>query len=281
MATLGLDIGGSSVKAAAIAGSASCARSDEYDNPSPEQVRDAVVQAIERLPRSEALSRVGLCAPGVIDDSSRVLAAVNMPRLEGARLDEIVRDALRRAGIAADPTLPPLTDARAAAHDAVRTLGLGGRVLAVSIGTGVGACLLADARPVVVTGRGPGHFGQIDVTLDNDTGDGTLESYIGLRALRARYAPDLHAALARPDPLQPHLRALARALRIAHALFRPSTIILLGGTGIALRPAVGVLHSMTSARLTRVADPDWRLLCGMDVFHAARGAARLVADPEP
>ena len=116
----------------------------------------------------------------------------------------------------------------------------------------------------------PGH----DV-VGPDGGAGGLEGYIGVAALRRAYGPDVSAAVAKFTGDEPPLLALVRALRIAHAIYRPDHIALCGGIGTRLRPLLGLLRERTAARLTNVAKAGYTLTCGDDDFHAARGAADL------
>ena len=101
-----------------------------------------------------------------------------------------------------------------------------------------------------------------------DGGAGSLEAYIGGRTLAGRDP----ATLSIDDP---PIKALVRALRICHALYRPNEIALLGGVGIRLPHLERPLYERISKRLTKLARGDWRLGFGEDDFHAARGAARL------
>jgi predicted NBD/HSP70 family sugar kinase len=76
-------------------------------------------------------------------------------------------------------------------------------------------------------------------------------------------------------PDDPPLRALARAVRIAHALYRPHHVFLAGGIGIRLKPFVDGLHRQVAHQLTRISRPDATLSAAQSDFHAAQGAARL------
>jgi len=122
-----------------------------------------------------------------------------------------------------------------------------------------------------------GHIGQIDISLNGpevvgpDGGRGGLEGYIGGSALLARYGENA-ASQIRPEDLA--FRALARTIRICHALYRPHHVCLAGGTGIRLAPLLIPLRAEIESALTTLARPGWTLSCGEDDFHAARGAAR-------
>jgi hypothetical protein len=100
----------------------------------------------------------------------------------------------------------------------------------------------------------------------------TLEGYMGLPALRARYGDGL-AGVMRVDG--PPVGALVRALRIAHAIYVPQRVVLLGGVGIRMGALVAGIREAVSDGLTSLAKPGWTLEVGESDFHAARGAAWL------
>ncbi|HRQ71906.1 MAG TPA: ROK family protein [Phycisphaerales bacterium] len=285
MITLGLDIGGSSVKAALLRDGATIAlaRSAAYERPGAGRIASALREAFEALglPPDEPTEAVGICAPGVREPGSTVvLASLNLPGLVGADLRAL---AARTLGVAPGSLrLTVTTDAHAAAIDVQRSRRIAGRLLAISLGTGVGACVLDDGRPLRVTGDGPGYFGQIDVSLGDDAprgpdgARGTFEAYIGLPVLAGRLRTDAMAASLTPD--DPAVRALIRAMRIGHAIYRPDEVWLLGGVGIALRPLLPNLRDRVRDGLTSLARPGWRLSAGDDLHHAARGASRLAVE---
>ncbi|MCC6677537.1 MAG: ROK family protein [Phycisphaerales bacterium] len=281
MTALGIDIGGSSVKTALLRGEAVIAtgQSPRYSGPDARAIAAAIAAAIPSEARlSFPPPDVGVCAPGLYDPARRcITTSVNLPGLVGVDLRDLISQALARPVTG----LSVRTDAHAAAVD-YWTLHPGpDRVLALSLGTGVGACVLDDGRPVRLTGPSSGHLGQMDVSVEGepvplgpDGGRGSLEGYIGLPALIARYGPDLRGAFAEPAPAAP-LRALARAIRITHAVYRPQRTVLLGGVGLLLAPSLEVLRALVSKELTSLARPGWELACGDHAHHAAAGAARL------
>lgn len=282
--TLGIDIGGTSVKCVMLrAGEVvHTGRSRAYDRPSAEGVAAAIREAAP-AGQGGRIGVIGLCVPGLTDPARRVVTrSLNLPGLEGASLDALLTHALSLDAHA--PGLLRLcTDAHAAAHDFWFSTGRRpGRLLALSLGTGVGAAVLDDDRPLVVSGQGPGHIGAIDVSggdpappMARDGAIGTLEAYIGLPALVARLGPQPADALGRQEVDRPPLEALVRALRIAHAIYRPTRIALLGGVGRALAGHIGGIRAAVVSGLTTLAHPDWTLEAGTTDLHAALGAARL------
>ena len=280
---LGIDIGGTSVKLCVLGSQSQplFARSQAYRRPDRDQLLRAIADASKDL--AQTPETIGICAPGIFDSNSgRFVTCINIPGLIGASLDDLAAAARCESARASLHT-----DAFSAAigfHS--HRGGFPGRALALSLGTGVGACVLDDGVPLHISGKSPGHFGQLDVSLDDeapigpDGGRGGLEAYIGLPALRSRFNLDGEElgrrvnALTRTD--QP-LRALARAIRIGHAMFRPDAVWLLGGIGQALATASDELKALIDADLTSLARPGRELHFAAHAFHAAMGAAELGA----
>lgn len=290
MTRLGIDIGGTSVKAARLEADAVAAtgRSKRYRRPSLERLRDAVDEAVSRVldPRGR-VDAVGVCVPGVYDEASgRITASINVPSLAGIKVEELFSRAL--AGFLRGVRITVVSDAHAAAHDCWVIERVQGRLLAISLGAGVGACVLDEGVPLRVSGRSSGHFGQIDVSVNEgrrkppvgpDGGRGGLEAYLGAAALAARYGRGYTARLGTLGAKDAPLAALARAIRIGHAMYRPQHVRLLGGAGLALAPVLGVLRREVEAGLTSLARSGWSLAAGSTAFHAACGAARLAEPP--
>lgn len=285
MAHLGLDIGGTSVKGALVAPGGNVlavSRSREYARPSIDALIEAVAAAV---PACDApLATVGLCVPGLLDAAkTRVEYSANLPALQELPLREIVRRALDAGSMHTPDHLGVHADAAAAAYGYWWTARPQGRLLALSLGTGVGAAVLDDGEFLRVSAESPGHIGQLDVSLDDhapigpDHGRGGLEAYIGAPALRRTLGDNFPPRLATLDSHAAPIRALARALRICHAIYRPNEIALLGYVGLSLAPAAAALRAAVDTDLTRVARPDWRLRFADSPHLAAEGVARLAA----
>jgi len=73
---------------------------------------------------------------------------------------------------------------------------------------------------------------------------------------------------------EPPVRALVRAIRVAHAIYRPQHVCLTGGIGVRLAGIVPGIRSAVSEKLTRVAREGWTLFTGEDDYHAACGVTR-------
>jgi glucokinase len=275
--SLGIDVGGTTVKSAAVRGEDVLwtGRSERYARPDVDQIIAAIQKACGRLDAPP--HHVGLCVPGVLDaGKEHVAISANVPGLVGLPLRELVSRALGTDGL----TPAVVNDSNATGYDIYRTRHLAGRLLIIAIGTGVGAAVLDEGRPLCIDGESPGHIGQVDVTIEGpivfgpDGGRGGLEGYLGSAALRARYGSD-PAAKVRPG--DPPFKALVRILRICHAMYRPQHVCLAGGTGIRLGHLVDSLKRATDVELTIIARKDWTLSVADNDFHAASGIARIAA----
>lgn len=273
--TLGIDVGGTSVKLAAIReGHTLWTQKTNYCKPTADELLAAVRDAAAG--RASDVTAVGVCVPGILDDArQRVTFSANVPGLHDIRLAEIAAAATGHAPAA----LRIVNDTLATAYDIYAVRKLCGRMIVLALGTGVGACALDDGTPLRVDGDSPGHIGQIDVSLEGqpviapDGGAGGLEGYIGAAALRQRYGPGATPTRLRAN--DPPIRALVRAIRICHALYRPQHVILAGGIGIRLAHLAPAMRDAISHHLTRLARPDWTLTTADHDHHAASGAARL------
>ncbi|MFK7883616.1 MAG: ROK family protein [Phycisphaerales bacterium] len=283
MNTLGIDIGGTAVKVALrdqtefVTGISS-----EYARPTRELLDRMIREAIELLPndRMKTVQRVGLCVPGRrAPDNQSIELAVNVPGLVGYPFQEIVANAIGHSA-----QIELLGDAEAATQDATACCPGARRVLGIAIGTGVGIALIEDGQSIGIGSDGIGHFGQIDVgpigdgsTLGSkvgpDGGRNSLEAYLGLPALQARFGaalPERIAALPNDDPA---IIAMSRAIRIGLAVYAPDAVFILGGLGLAIAPLSSQIDAMVRDDLTSAAPRSWRLGFGVSRFHAARGAA--------
>lgn len=299
--TLGLDIGGTRIKAALLHDGRLVGTfvTSRYRRPDRQTLLSAVAEAVQGvtqekagsepfsptcyLPQDDLLpekslplfSGVGISVPGVLShDRRRVLLSANVPGLQEIELPGLWAELAPRGVVT--------TDQIAAAVDYASLNSIRGRLLSIAIGTGVGAAVLDCSAghpmgiPLRVNGDSPGHLGQVDVSLSDDPpigpdgGAGSVEAYLGAAALG-----EVDPAALSIDDLP--LRALVRLLRVCHALYRPDHIALLGGIGLRLSHLGELLQERVNDRLTRLARPGWQLGFGADDFHAARGVARLAA----
>jgi predicted NBD/HSP70 family sugar kinase len=307
----GLDVGGTSIKGVlgVVRGGdggigdesvewVARAQSGVYSKPGVEIVRSALRDvAAELLRASDGTGRVGavgLCVPGVVEPTTqRVSASVNMPGLVGVSLRELASDAVLERGQGGGLHVSVVGDALAAAEECRRALLVadGERLMAVALGTGVGMVVLDGQKQLLVNPGTSGHFGQIDVSLDRDEskvpigpdgGRGSLEAYIGLAALKARFGDgeSLRRGLAGITIGDDPIRALVRGLRVVLAIYKPRVVVLVGGVGAALGQSkvAGELRGAVSRDLSRVVPMDWRLAFAQDGFYSARGAGHRAAN---
>jgi len=280
LTAIGLDIGGTSIKAALVRGRAvvSTTRSISYERPSRSELQSCLEQVCAALGELSDVERVGLCLPGILaPDRSMVVHAVNIPGLEGVPLGELVRQVLGRA-------LPcrVFNDAHASTFGYWMENPGEDRLLGLALGTGIGACVLDGGQWLRVTGASSGHIGQIDVGPCSDTqplgpdgGRNSLEGYLGIAALRDRYGEGFADRIGQLGMDEPPMKALIRAVRICHAIYQPARVVLLGGVGIRMAGQRAELREAISCELTCVAVDGWTLEAGSSDYHAAAGAAWL------
>lgn len=279
MICLGIDIGGTSVKLAAVENGKTLwtGQSPFYSRPTTSKLIEALAQAANG--RVHSVDFAGICVPGLLDAEKRMInLSVNVPGLMNIVLDELVARALGK-GI---HQLKIINDAVATATDVIRAKQLKGRVVSVALGTGVGMGVLDDEVPLMFEGASPGHIGQVDVSISGDVpigpdgGAGSLEGYMGVPALIQRYG-SMETFYRTAKATDVPLRALGRAIRICHAIYRPNHVVLVGGVGTRIKHLVPDLKAQIDTDLTSVARRDWTLSAGDHDFHAALGAARLAS----
>jgi len=278
---IGLDIGGRSVKAVLLVDGEvrALAQSAAYERPDRGTLDAALDHVLSRVqPTSDGPIPVGVSTPGILaGDGHTVALSVNLPGLNDLHLGKAVRD---RVGRVASTRV--VSDAFAAAFGYWCMEKPAGRMLCLALGTGVGAALLDDGEQVMVTGNTPGHLGQLDVGrcdaardhVGPDGGVNTLEAFVGANALHARFGETPAQSLVGASDSDPAWQALARAIRIAHAVYRPHHVVLMGGIGIRLAPAISKLDRLVREGLTGVAREAHTLTAATSDRLGAIGAAR-------
>ncbi|MBO6513790.1 MAG: ROK family protein [Phycisphaerales bacterium] len=280
---VGIDLGGSSVKAAVRHPNnrMETVTSDRYADPSRDDLIHAIRSCITRLDVAEVNS-VGLCLPGKRNGSGTAIEwAANLPALNGWLFQDLIQTALGQD----TQDFKVVSDADAAAYDYACSYPVRGRTAAISLGTGVGLCVLDGSSLCTIgdpsKGTGIGHLGHLDVgrhgSVDRFDAHGsrnTLESYIGASALND-YQHDGQLDLAELGQSDPPISALIHAFRTVHAIYIPDRIVLLGGVGLALRPLQSMIREQVSSQLTPLNRVEWALEFGDSSYHAAQGACRL------
>ena len=279
MRALGIDIGGTSVKVAMLRDGEVdwTGQSAFYERPTTGQLIDALNDAARG--RAVAANVAGLCVPGRYDPAARIVTlSVNVPGLMNVKLDDLIA----RAFGDEVKHIDVVTDTVAAAYDLYALRGMRGRLLSIALGTGVGMAVLDEGKPLFIEGASPGHLGQVDVSIAGDDvigpdgGAGSLEGYMGVPALVKRYG-SVENFLQNATVNDGSVKALVRAIRICHAVYRPQHVALVGGVGTRMRRLIDDVKRAVDTNLTSVADKTWTLSAGEHDFHAAAGAARLAA----
>jgi len=270
MNPIGIDLGGTSVKAVAWDGASwRRVQSEPYAFPTRAEITRAVRSSIARLlPESDHPVQAGICLPGrAAGDGSCIDLSVNLPVLNGWAFSEMFE------AIGIETNSKACSDSIAAGTDFVRTERLNGRAACISLGTGVGLGVFDDGEPVGIGARGIGHLGMIRVD-----GGGSLESVVGVSTLRSRFGDEIHSGISTMDDDDPVIRAIVRAVGVVHAIYVPRYVVLLGGVGLALSTQLERLERLLRSEKCPVGDSDWELRFGSSAFHAAMGAARLAQD---
>src|SRR4051812_13848292 len=138
MISLGIDVGGTSVKMAALEGDRVLwtGQSGFYSKPDPAALNKALQQAAAG--RVSRVDRAGICVPGLMNpERTMVTLSVNVPGLMGLDLTTMARDALG-SGV---PALRVCNDAVSCATDVIHALKLKGRTMVIAMGTGVGCAV--------------------------------------------------------------------------------------------------------------------------------------------
>ncbi len=284
MTALGIDIGGSSIKAVCIqsGGAVRTAISQRFKHPDRAELTSAIKECLVALGVNQP-KRVGLCLPGRMNpDRSAIEIAVNLPALKDWSFDDLLTTVFGHS----ITQYRVVSDADAAAHDFATDHPIPGRTAALSLGTGVGLCVLDATEPVSIGTAGAGHIGHVgDMDIgrfgssDRLTNAGTRntpESYFGAAALQ-RWSTGSGLNLSTLTQTDPPIKALVQTLRIIHAIYLPSRIVLLGGVALAFKPHANMIAKLVNHQLTPLADPNWTLDFATTPHHAAQGAAKLAA----
>lgn len=250
---VGLDLGGTSIKAGALAQDGRVLARDQAPTPldeGAEAVLDALAACARAVARERAIERVGLGTPGLVDRARGLVeASPNLEAMVGAPLREGLA---RRLGLAS-ARVRIENDANAAAL-AEEKLGAGrarGDSCMVTLGTGVGGGLVLGGELFVGPGGLGGEIGHLVIHAGGEPcgcgNRGCLEQYASATAAerRARAAglePDLERlagrARASDGPERRLLgeigRDLGRGLGLVVTLLDLRTFIVGGGFGAAL-----------------------------------------------
>jgi glucokinase len=243
---LGVDIGGSGVRAAPLAdGSPSSFAEQPLDATLARELVTARILAAMRGAARGPVASVGFSFPAFLDDDGRVRDALNLPGLDGMDLRSVARAEFGpvRVAILPDSAASALAEARAGSGRGAR------RVLTVVIGTGCNAGMTVGGEIVELGGGALGDAGHGAVTLRDVEcwcgGRGCLEAHLSGIAFDRR-APSLgltdrRALLAEARAVDGGARAVVReagaalgaALASWSAMLWPDRVVVGGGVGLA------------------------------------------------
>lgn len=168
---VGIDIGGSTTRAGivdelgAVVALASLPTPDAGD---PAALAEIVARLVAEVGAHAAATtnRIGIGLPGVREPHTQVmLRAVNLPRLEGVDVRDLFQRRLKcPVSLDTDVNAAGFAQWRSAASlDTAAHAPLPNRFVYLSLGTGVGGCVILDGHIVRHTRGGPGHLGHLVV----------------------------------------------------------------------------------------------------------------------
>jgi glucokinase len=190
MPILGIDIGGTRLKAGLVDERGNIVRKTAIETPTDlEALRASVTSVIQKLTApGEVPIAVGVACKGIIDTSTATVVTLpgTFKFLEGVRLPDLVSPSFKEA-----PPVYADNDARAAlAGEIVWGAAKGRRnVIMLTLGTGVGGAVLVDGEIMRGASGAAGLLGHITITPQGrfcDCGNrGCLETVFSARAIEA------------------------------------------------------------------------------------------------
>lgn len=186
---LGLDIGGTEIKAGLVDASGRLLKSASTATPAdPDSLRRCLADLIRQVAAEAAPRAAGIAAKGIINAATTRVEALpgTLSFLEGRLLGELIAPLLApQTPIAAD------NDARAAMAGEFKwgaAQGCSDAVL-LTLGTGVGGAVVAGGRLLRGVGGVAGHFGHLTMDPDGPPcicgNHGCLETFFSARAIEA------------------------------------------------------------------------------------------------
>ncbi|WP_308798237.1 ROK family protein [Agromyces silvae] len=237
---IGVDVGGTSIKAVLADAHGRVLELVRRETPSPDVLGDGVVDAVARIladvPDDDGLLPVGVVVPGIVDETRGM--AVHSANLGWRDLPmaAMLEDRLGRPiGFGHDVRAGGLAEARwGAAADATGTIAF------VPIGTGIAAAILIDGVPLVAGGWA-GEIGQVRVSDVRFAGRRVEEVASAAGTARRAALADAEAVVRRVRDGDAAATAvwndtvdvLADALAGMTATIAPTTIVIGGGLALA------------------------------------------------
>ncbi len=265
---LTFDLGGTRLKSGIVEGGTGVVTGFEVTESAPdvESALAAVGTVGDRLRTATTVDAVGLCLPGLLADDGRVLALPGkLAGIEGRNISDWLR---QRFGLT--PTVR--NDAIAFGVGEARYGAACGheRAVVVTIGTGIGCCVLQHGTPIGSGALGGGLLGgQIPIApatggpADTSGRHGTIEALCAAARIvdhvraaggSATSVPAVYTAWQAGEEaarrgIAAYQRDLARALvALAHA-HTPSVVVLGGGPALPEAPLLVGLEAQVNAAL--------------------------------
>jgi len=289
-ALVGIDVGGSTIKAASFAADGTALDRLRVPTPSAETLVATVANIVNGFRSVHDVQRVGLAVPGLVDDAAGIsVRPINLD-WERVAVGKLVE---KRCGV----PVTLMQDVRAAAV-AEHRRGAGAGVddlVYVALGTGIGAALISDGRTLVRHGYA-GELGHVDVGHGEPCacgGHGCLEAIASAAAISRRYAArsgrpvagahEVAAEMAAGDAVAAAVwaeavAALAHAFAWIASILAPERIVLGGGLSLAGPALIGPLDEALRGRLTFQYVPELRAAAFGDES-GCLGAALLAVEP--
>lgn len=278
--TVGVDVGGTSVKGVVIDRAGRVAAEVRLPTPTPDPTGEGVIAAVAEVVAELAPDvgdPVGVVVPGIVDETRGTAVQSASLGWSDLPLAAMLRDRLQRdvafghdvrAGGIAEVTWGAAAEAT-------------GTVAFVPIGTGIAAALLVDGRPITADGWA-GEIGQLRIQTGPHAGE--LVEVIASAAGTARRAsePDAKSVADRVAEGDPYARrvwnetidVLAQALAALTAVLAPTTIVIGGGLSLAGATLLVPLAARLDVELGGLRRPALRAALLGDRA-AAMGAASL------
>ena len=279
-AVIGIDVGGTTIKAARFGAHGSITERVSLPTPPGAEVAAAVCAAARRL-SGDDLAGVGVVVPGVVDRAAGVVRYSANLGWRDVPLRRLLQDEFAvPVGIEHDVT------AAALAEQAV----VGGAVFYLSLGTGVGGAFVVDGVALRGASGLAGEIGHVPVHPDGELCScgqrGCLEAYASAASIARRYvgrggaagstSADVAARLGSDAPARAvwadAVEALGLALATATLLLDPARIALGGGLAGSGELLVRPVRAALASRLAWRPAPDLEVsVLGADA--GVRGAA--------
>lgn len=268
MHSIGIDIGGTHIKAALVAADGTINNELRISTPQagPESVIETICTVVHHLDSTNL--PIGIGAPGVVDAAGVVYNPANMLNWNTVPLAELLTNKLnRRVVVDNDANCAAIAEAEA---------GIGSMhssFLYATIGTGIGGCIIIDRNVFRGVTGGAGEIGHVIVRMDDTTSNttehvwrrGTVEEFAGRNGIRTWYhgsadtsiefldIPEIAQLALNGDTRAIHTfqetaRVLASGFSSVLAILGIPTIIIGGGIPQAYPPLINLVYNQMQQR---------------------------------